>query len=282
MNRYLSLSLLLVMATATGCQSLQEKRIDQVSRLQQLAHSQAREKLQRDLQRHFSNKARRQLLSQVQSLLEQPAGRGREGHDQASRSYWQFRVSRIHWQGRGVSRLGYQVLELNQLMAFVDIPARSNNRLNIRAAPDDRAALTGRLQPGERFNVIARVVEQPWVLVEQGEVLCGFVHQNYVSTLEAEMATDLLSVPPLLVLVAERRDLLSHLTHASGPDIPLMEDADGTMPATVMRTLFAIDTCRLLNYRFWQDDQQVSGELEVCRKHPGVWFIAGGAQESLP
>lgn len=52
--------------------------------------------------------------------------------------------------------------------------------VNLRAAPNTNSARVGRLQPGERFEAMARVRGSNWILVGQGGVGVGYVRGDFV------------------------------------------------------------------------------------------------------
>jgi uncharacterized protein YgiM (DUF1202 family) len=52
--------------------------------------------------------------------------------------------------------------------------------VNLRSAPTTNSARVGQLRSGERFEALARVRGSEWVLVGQGGVGVGYVHDAYV------------------------------------------------------------------------------------------------------
>lgn len=59
-------------------------------------------------------------------------------------------------------------------------PFVATTRVNLRAAPTTGGARVGQLRAGERFDALARVRGSEWILVGQGGVGVGYVHEAYV------------------------------------------------------------------------------------------------------
>lgn len=57
---------------------------------------------------------------------------------------------------------------------------RAKTTINVRAAPTTSAARVGQLRAGENFEALARVRNSPWILVGEGGVGVGYVHEAYV------------------------------------------------------------------------------------------------------
>ncbi|HEY9219121.1 MAG TPA: SH3 domain-containing protein, partial [Phenylobacterium sp.] len=58
---------------------------------------------------------------------------------------------------------------------------RANTTINVRSAPTTGAARVGQLRSGQPFQALARVRNSPWILVGEGGVGVGYVHEAYVS-----------------------------------------------------------------------------------------------------
>lgn len=56
----------------------------------------------------------------------------------------------------------------------------ATNSVNLRGAPTVRSARVGALQPGERFQALARVRGSDWILVGQNGIGVGYVNDAYV------------------------------------------------------------------------------------------------------
>jgi len=57
----------------------------------------------------------------------------------------------------------------------------ADTTVNLRAAPTTGSARVGQLRAGESFQALARVRNSPWILVGDGGVGVGYVHERYVA-----------------------------------------------------------------------------------------------------
>lgn len=56
----------------------------------------------------------------------------------------------------------------------------ANSTINVRSGPTTSAGRVGQLRTGEAFQALGRVRGAPWVLVGQGGVGVGYVHEGYI------------------------------------------------------------------------------------------------------
>lgn len=57
---------------------------------------------------------------------------------------------------------------------------RATTTINVRSAPTTGSARVGQLRAGQDFEALARVRNSPWILVGEGGVGVGYVHEAYV------------------------------------------------------------------------------------------------------
>lgn len=57
---------------------------------------------------------------------------------------------------------------------------RATTTINVRQAPTTGSARVGQLRAGQDFEALARVRNSPWILVGEGGVGVGYVHEAYV------------------------------------------------------------------------------------------------------
>lgn len=65
----------------------------------------------------------------------------------------------------------------------------ATSSVNLRGAPTVRSARVGALQPGERFQALARVRGSDWILVGQNGVGVGYVNDAYVRPIGHQYAS---------------------------------------------------------------------------------------------
>lgn len=57
---------------------------------------------------------------------------------------------------------------------------RTNNTVNLRGAPSTKGRIVGKLAGGQDFQVLAKVANQPWLLVGQNGYATGYVAESVV------------------------------------------------------------------------------------------------------
>lgn len=57
---------------------------------------------------------------------------------------------------------------------------RATTTINVRSGPTTGSARVGQLRAGQDFEALARVRNSPWILVGEGGVGVGYVHEAYV------------------------------------------------------------------------------------------------------
>ncbi len=58
---------------------------------------------------------------------------------------------------------------------------------NLRASPNTKAKITGKLAPGQQVDVVAGVANSPWLLVSQGGLATGYVSASLLRSLDGGM-----------------------------------------------------------------------------------------------
>ncbi|HEX2560039.1 SH3 domain-containing protein [Phenylobacterium sp.] len=58
---------------------------------------------------------------------------------------------------------------------------QATTTINVRSAPTTGSARVGQLRAGQDFEALARVRNSPWILVGEGGVGVGYVHEAYVA-----------------------------------------------------------------------------------------------------
>jgi uncharacterized protein YgiM (DUF1202 family) len=87
-----------------------------------------------------------------------------------------------YYEGRTYSHGGYRLNGGLQPASYTrdgDVYV-ADTTVNLRAAPTTGSARVGQLRAGQEFEALARVRNSPWILVGQGGVGVGYVHENYV------------------------------------------------------------------------------------------------------
>jgi uncharacterized protein YgiM (DUF1202 family) len=85
-------------------------------------------------------------------------------------------------QGSTYTRNGYRLSSYVQPASYSRMGETfvATQGVNLRAAPTTASGRVGSLRAGERFQALAEVRGTDWVLVGQGGVGVGYVHQAYV------------------------------------------------------------------------------------------------------
>ncbi len=98
--------------------------------------------------------------------------------------------------------------------------------------------------------MLAKVVDQPWFLVEQKGVIKGYVHKDYARS------------------NVINRDILS-----TQPNPLLEPNSSKTEQTSIEHELSGNYTCRSLSYELTKDGDMTTGSLRACRKKRKVWYI---------
>ncbi len=102
---------------------------------------------------------------------------GKVGRDWRSKKHHHYHGSSKHVQSK--SNRGY--LEPVQAMPdleHIDATYLANRTSNVRGGPSTKYKIVEGLQPGERVQVLGRVVEKNWFMIAQNDIIQGFVHMS--------------------------------------------------------------------------------------------------------
>ncbi|HEY8616048.1 SH3 domain-containing protein [Phenylobacterium sp.] len=94
----------------------------------------------------------------------------------------QKNTAREHAYGSTYTRGGYRLSSSIAPASYSRIGDTfvANRTVNLRSAPTTGSGRVGSLRAGERFQALAQVRGSDWILVGQGGVGVGYVHQAYV------------------------------------------------------------------------------------------------------
>lgn len=94
----------------------------------------------------------------------------------------QKNTARQYGQGATYTRGGYRLSSYVAPASYSKIGDTfvATRSVNLRAAPTTGSERVGALRPGERFQALAHVRGSDWILVGQGGVGVGYVHEAYV------------------------------------------------------------------------------------------------------
>ncbi|WP_087024589.1 SH3 domain-containing protein [Thaumasiovibrio subtropicus] len=240
---------LLITLPMVGCQlTSQTTDVAKVSQTRKAEHATGVSTLSDHLDQYFTQSGRESMLSASVRLLESANTTTRKGRDRQTNARWELTVGGTDWQAVEVKRPTVEQVEPNQNFVFMDMPYRANTRVNLRSGPSTKHTRLRQLKKGEVFNVMAQVISQPWVLVEQGGTVQGYVHQNYVTA------------------NVTKRDLLS-----TQPN-PIVSPVGNPLALPELGYV-GILTCRPLAYKFSNDTSVEEGKFLACQKQTGVWYI---------
>ncbi|WP_237324106.1 SH3 domain-containing protein [Vibrio penaeicida] len=238
----------------SGCQLLSsQSKIEKVSREVKQSHAQNVAEISDHLDLYLSQTSRERFLKQVTSALESPSETPFVGKDKHTYASWTIKAKEQDWQAIEVKRPTEIGVVTDADLVFMDIPYRSNTKLNLRGEPGTHGEKLGVLSKGEVFNSMAQVLEEPWYLVEQKGVIRGYVHKDYVTTNVRSRSIIATQPNPLLYPYHDKQS--EHKT-----DVPI----EGVL---------GIYICRNLNYEIRKNEDVLEGSFKACRKQKNVWYI---------
>ncbi|MFH4529928.1 SH3 domain-containing protein [Vibrio diabolicus] len=239
------------LVSLSGCQLFQSQTyMAEISPVAINDHSQSVIVINDQMDRFLSYEGRESFLNQMLVALESDSRDKFKGKDPETYSWWKIRVQPSEKQQAEVFRPTADGVDTSNPVEFMDVSYRSKTTLNLRSKPSLEGEKLGVLSKGEVFNVLAKVVDQPWFLVEQKGVIKGYVHKDYVRS------------------NVVNRDILS-----TQPN-PLLEYVSSTTEQTgIEHELSGNYTCRSLSYELTKDGDMTTGSLRACRKKRKVWYI---------
>ncbi|MGF1688230.1 SH3 domain-containing protein [Photobacterium japonica] len=242
-----------------GCQTTPIAQVEPEAGALRDTHAHTVTVLSDELDLYLSQSSRNVFLKQMLDALESEKGSEWQGRDPRTYAKWIIRVQPLQWQTVEVKHPSVELVNMAHDLQFVDIPYHSNANLNIRSEPGLNGKILGVLQKGEVFNAMAKVMKEPWLLVEQKGLIKGYVHSDYAQS--NVITRDILSTQP--------NSLVSTLLPESQ-----MLDASSDMPEKGLHGEF---TCRYLDYQLRNDNDDTAGTLKACRKQQNVWYIEAPA-----
>lgn len=169
----------------------------------------------------------------------------------------------------------------------------------LRAAPTTDSETIGGLKDGERFQAIAQVVDQPWIMVGRNNRTVGYVHASLVEVAPTEVAAvtadavadDTVAVTDSRQGLTTSRDLDAMLadpkTPASAADsqedgAPAKQDGQDDQQVAsvdldsmnlVAEEVEVTTTCRTLDVNATKDGESGGNTVQACRAQDGMWEI---------
>lgn len=234
-----------------GCQSTSagsERRVSSVSSAQL---SENAEVLKQQLELTLSSQQSEAFLAALTQLLESNnieavGGEQREGEPS---SQWKIQSSTLEFKTFLVRTDIMQEILVDGEMELLDLPYRATTTVNLRAGPSAKSNKVGQLQTGDVFIALAKVPEQPWLLVERQGAIEGYVHQAYVQS----------RIEPRNILSVKPNTALS-----------LKANSNNDQSSSLLSGRYQ---CRDVDYQLMGVNESRTGSLLACRKDKDIWYI---------
>nr|WP_321459068.1 SH3 domain-containing protein [uncultured Vibrio sp.] len=243
-------ALALTLISLSGCQLFQLQTSQNVPLLVANDHAQVVAMIRDQMDMYLSYEGREYFLNQILVALESDSRDKFKGKDPETYAWWKIRVQPNQWhQAEGIRPME-EGIEVSHDLEFMDVPYRSKSTLYLRSKPSPDGEELSKITKGEVFNVVAKVADLPWYLVEQRGVIKGYVHKDYTRSNVGER--DILSTPPNPLL-----------------DSPKLTDPNYEYYYLLQGSY----TCRVLSYELSKGGEFATGSLRACRKQRKVWYI---------
>lgn len=243
-------ALALTLISLSGCQLFQSHTSRSVPLVVANDHAQVVAVIRDQMDMYLSYEGRASFLNQMLVALESDNRDKFKGKDPETYAWWKIRVQPNQWyQAEGIRPME-EGIEVYHDLAFIDVPYRSKSTLYLRSKPGPDGEELSQITKGEVFNVIAKVADLPWYLVEQRGVIKGYVHKDYARSNVGER--DILSTPPNPLLDSPK---------STDPNYQYYYELQGSY------------TCRVLSYELSKGGEFTTGALRACRKQRKVWYI---------
>ncbi|MGR5238042.1 SH3 domain-containing protein [Vibrio alfacsensis] len=213
------------------------------------SHTQSVQLINQQIDRYLNSEGRELFLNQMLVALESDNRNKFKGKDPDTYSWWKIRVQPNEWQEAEVFSPVAEEVDTTHMLEFMDVAYRSKATLNLRSKPSVEGGRLGTLEKGEVFNAVAKVANEPWLLVEQKGIIKGYVHRDYA-----------------------RSNMVNRSILSIQPN-PLFSLPSGGHDAYPMMALIGNYTCRLLSYELTKNDDITQGSFRACRKQRKVWYI---------
>ncbi|MBD1575273.1 SH3 domain-containing protein [Vibrio sp. S11_S32] len=209
-------------------------------------------KMGNDIDQALSSDGQKKLLNQINIALESYSRRNFTEQDKISQSSWSIAVGDNNVISKTLKRQVTQGVTLDIASEWRDLPYLATTTVNLRSEPSSQSEKVGQLQKGERFTALVRVNNKRWFMVEQHDVVLGYVHMDYVHP----MNTD--------------RTLLSTYPSAFNIDPHTITEQESALLTSFKTAL----RCKSMTYTLSNQAQETqSPPFTVCRKALNRWYI---------
>lgn len=243
-------ALALTLISLSGCQLIQSQTSQSVPLVVANDHAQVVAVIRDQMDMYLSYEGREYFLNQMLVALESDNRNKFKGKDPETYAWWKIRVQPNQWHQAERILPMEEGIEIYHDLEFMGVPYRSKSTLHLRSKPGPEGNELSQITKGEVFNVVAKVADLPWYLVEQRGVIKGYLHKDYARSNVGER--DILSTPPNPLLVSP---------NFTDPNDEHHYELQGRY------------TCRVLSYELSKDGEFTTGALRACRKQRKVWYI---------
>ncbi|ANQ20504.1 hypothetical protein BA893_01965 [Vibrio natriegens] len=243
-------ALALTLISLSGCQLFQSQTTLIVPPTVANDQAQVIAVIRDQMDMYLSYEGRESFLKQMLVALESDNRDRFKGKDPETYAWWKIHVQPNELHQAEAVRPMEEGIEVYQGLEFMDVPYRSKSTLHLRSKPSSDGEELSSVSKGEVFNVVAKVSDLPWYLVEQRGVIKGYLHQDYARSNVGER--DLLSTPPNPLLASAK---------VADDNFEYRYELQGSY------------TCRVLSYELSKNGEFTTGALRACRKKRKVWYI---------
>lgn len=156
---------------------------------------------------------------------------------------------------------------------------------NLRAAPSASAEKVGGLRAGERFQAIARVVGDDWIMVGRNNRTIGYIHASLVQKAPQAVAA---ATAPAVAGEPAVTDARQGLTASRDLDTLLAGPAPAAGSVGAQQQTASVDldsmglvadeveattTCRTLDVAASKGGESGNNTMQACRAQDGMWEI---------